>query len=453
MCSGEYFPKNHVPGVLEIDDGGKAFLNLEGSLTRGDLMRDFLLRLNSRERHLPIQGILKESARYVLLPDPYRDGGKTSYMGLSHENFASSTCLVSSSLISAKPEKVYGFEAQLDNLDEWIGKNSIRLTKTKSSFKASYRSPTKSKYKLAEFTIEISHDLETPWAPSAARELSLREHTRVTVRTRKANNYDWIEDSHRGLADLLTLLAGTQVYLAWPKVKLRGKNDCTYYYSRASGLTKKLSRHEHTLPLSLISADFGKIYESWHYKRQLYGPGLYLFLSVMRERKPYIENKFVNLVWGLESLHRRTASTAVNDKIQEKVNAIIEAVPGKHKRWLRGKLENAAEPSLKERLVDIFNDLPIIFDAKELDSFCAQCAGRRNDISHFGGIREDRDYDDFVSELNFLTNALFYLYYGVVLQRIGIEAEFIADWLVKGFKSAEIKQTFVAAGLTKFSPI
>lgn len=451
---GEYFPKNHVPGVLEIDDGGKAFLNLEGALSRGDdIMRVFLSKLNSEQRLLPIQGILKESARYVLLPAPYQNGGKASHMGLSHENFASSTCLVSPEIISAKPEKVYGFETLLDNLDDWIGRNSIRLAKTKTSFKASYRAPLKSKYKLTDFTIEIGHDLEAPFAPSIAREINLREHTRITVRTRRGNDYAWLEESHRSLADLLTLLTGTQVYLAWPRIKLRGKKDCTYYYSRASGVTKKLSRHEHTLPLSIISADFGKIYESWHYKRQLYGPGLYLFLSVMREQKTYIENKFVNLIWGLESLHRKTATANVNDKIQKKVSDIIEAVPRKHKRWLSSRLENAAEPSLKERLLNLFNDLPIVFDAKELDSFCAQCAGRRNDISHFGGIREDRDYDEFVSELNRLTNALFYLYYGVILQKIGIEANLIANWLFDGFKSVEIKRCFFAAGLTRYQSI
>lgn len=454
VADGDYAPKNHVSGVLEINDDGKAVLDLTGSLTRGGPMREFFRTFKSQKKCLAIQGILKESASYVLLPAPYRDGGRVLSKGISHELYASLTCIISSEFIPAQLEKVYDLNVLLENLDDWIGESSITVSKKGKSVKANYRAPTISRYQLNECILELSHELEAPWAPSHVREVLLREHTRISIKTRKPEKYEWVEESHGRITDLLSLLVGTQVFLDWPTIKLGTKKQaCKYYYARASGSTKKLNFHELTVPFSLIKDDFGILYQNWQNKRDLYGPGFYLFLSIMRGNKTYIENKFVNLIWGLESLHRKHTVIPTNIKMEEKIQEIIKAVPSKHKKWLSYQLKHAGEPSLRERLESLFKELPIAFDEKELITFSTQCANRRNDISHFGGIRGERNYDEFISELYSLTNALFYLYYALILQRTGIKDGLVANWLTVGYKSSQIKNMFTAAGLKTFAPV
>jgi len=94
------------------------------------------------------------------------------------------------------------------------------------------------------------------------------------------------------------------------------------------------------------------------------------------------------------------------------------------RRWLRGKLKYAAEPSLAERLFETFSSLPLKFDLVRLKKFCEDCQNDRNDISHYGGRRKkDQKYGDFMRDLDRQSDALAALYHFHLLNIIGVDAE------------------------------
>jgi hypothetical protein len=78
------------------------------------------------------------------------------------------------------------------------------------------------------------------------------------------------------------------------------------------------------------------------------GPGFYLYLGLRRGPPPYIENRFVTLITGLEALHRKIKNDAEERSVKEKVSRIIASVVNKNDRkWLTSRLKNAHEPNLE----------------------------------------------------------------------------------------------------------
>lgn len=160
----------------------------------------------------------------------------------------------------------------------------------------------------------------------------------------------------------------------------------------------------------------------------------------------YVEHRFVNLIWGLEAFHRKKggSSTAVAAKVKRILDKIDDA---NDKRWLAKRLEHAHEPSLEQRLFEIFKALPLGLDETKLRTFCHACAKLRNDISHFGGERHDVSYSEFLKDANVKSEALAILYHAVLLHEAGIDAKILRRWVFDNFLSAPIKIHFVQAGL------
>lgn len=156
----------------------------------------------------------------------------------------------------------------------------------------------------------------------------------------------------------------------------------------------------------------------------------------------YIEHRFVNLIWGLEAFHRKKGggSTAV----AAKVNRILDRIDdGNDKRWLAKRLEHAHEPSLEQRLFEVFKALPLGLDEKRfariLPSMC-KIAQR-----HFAfRWRATRCRLFRISEGR---QALSVLYHALLLHEAGIDEQILKRWAFHSFLSAPIRIHFVQAGL------
>jgi hypothetical protein len=150
----------------------------------------------------------------------------------------------------------------------------------------------------------------------------------------------------------------------------------------------------------------------------------------------YIEHRFVNLIWGIESLHRTLYPDA---KGPSSDRSIIEALIAKLKvdsnsdqrRWLKQQLQRDTEPTLQDRIIQTFETLPWDIDRGSLNSFAEKCQRRRNDISHFGGPRKDRNetYEAFLQDLLILSAALSHLYHAALLKEIDIPARTLRSCL------------------------
>lgn len=141
---------------------------------------------------------------------------------------------------------------------------------------------------------------------------------------------------------------------------------------------------------------------------------------------------------------------ATSDALAKKIQRIIEQVElAKDRRWLSGQLKDAHEPSLEQRIFEVFETLPIGLDTSRLRAFAKDCADRRNEISHFGGERQKGSYSDFVTDLEYKSGALSILYHALLLYEIGVDANLLRNHIYEGWLSRRAKYLFVKAGLSE----
>lgn len=446
----ELIPESSLAGNFKLDANGLAKLELHGMLSGG---RSFFDRQDGSLSGKSIRGILKESKRHVLLMELYPNGSSFSNIGISHEGYQALKTLVSQKAFPGTlPLGCYEVSFDLSGYDDWVLKNSLTTKRKKKRLTVSYAAPKNRSYKVGEGSlIKISHDLLAPFDGDRRRHVELTEVTTLSYSRRKPFPLKEATTIYNRFQDLLFLLTGASKNLDWPRLKLGSpRHFCTYYFFRQEFKQSEVKWHECWLRLIDVEDDFGEIFSTWQAKHEEIGPGFYLFIGTARAQKNYLENKYVSLIWGLESLHRKTKIEASeNEALKEKIKRILDSIPkAKDKSWLSKKLAHANEPSLQQRLSDIFSVLPFNFPQKELAEFCKSCADRRNDISHFGGQRHSQSYQGFVDEIKIKSDALMLLYHACILLEIGIDREVLRSIFKSSPSSFYKNETLKRAGLT-----
>lgn len=454
--SGHFAPGSAIAGTLNISRDGDISLELHGVLpsVTPPLERLFSVTKFSVSG---IQGRLKQSGQTVLLNDVHNNGGSVSFGGISHEKFSALSCLVSRAAYpECNTEVVFNkLQMRLDGYEAWMHSNSIRVTRTESSLRAECNVPEDTKYSLSDGSvIEFKHDLFGPFlGESTHHHLELREALTLVYTPSETSTAERLKKQYLLMSNLFLILTGSDYSLDWPTLVTgdtkETENHHRLYFLRSRNSVKPPEIHNAWIQFSDVKSNFGHLYESWQLKHEELGPGMSLYLGTRRGMRLYVEHRFVNLIWGLESLHRTVNKDNPPTKLEEKVERIIEQVAlSKDKNWLRKKLEHSAEPSLAQRLKETIEKLNLNIEKQALTDFCVFCADVRNDISHFGGNRKKEKYDDYLQDILKKTEALSWLYPAILLSEAGLEEHIIIKSFNEGRMAYKIKQVLRDANLS-----
>jgi len=281
--------------------------------------------------------------------------------------------------------------------------------------------------------------------------LEMREKATLAFKAALPLTLTQLQEKFGWFDDLFTILTNSEYSLCWPIIDdVDADRKYEWYFLRP--VTEQAAPQMHELPTNFLQlqGSLGNIVSNWMKKREEFGPGYYLYLGTRRGVKTYTENLFATLVWGLEALHRRkNIYDSEAEVTKETVARILDKIEDKSDHdWLKNRLQNAYEPALWRRIFDVLHCIPIEgIDEKRLEKFCRKCAGYRNQISHFGAQRQDKDYTTFVNELRRYSDAISYLYHMLILHDIGIDAQIINSMLHSGFYSYRLRSAFVEVGL------
>ncbi|WP_416047947.1 HEPN domain-containing protein [Cupriavidus basilensis] len=451
---GHFAPDGAVTGVLSIDSDGTIRLELDGSLaSEHDPWASIFDRGRDLSPEKAIQGKLKDSNRNVLLLGLRKNGGQVSSNGISYERFLAMQCLVSERNLPPlqKPLRFDALEVDLKGLEEWLRIGNIETTHWRSRITAKHRLPKPDVYRIDGGVLTIRYEISGPWAnrsPRRSHTLTLVESATISYAPTDRLSLSDMQSEYSMMQDLFILLTGCEYALDWPRLKV-GKTYYDLYFPRHRSSAEPPAWSDSWTNFVELQGCFGEVFSAWRRKRNEFGPGFYLYLGTRRGLKLYIEHRFVNLIWGLESLHRRKGDGASQSgKLQVKIERILRQVEGKADRaWLAKRLQNAGEPALHERIYESFSGLRLGLDSNHLRKFSEDCARRRNDISHFGGQRHDGAYKDFLLDVAAKADAVAYLYHALLLQEIGVDAEIIKRSVLDGPQSFPIKHAFRQAGL------
>jgi hypothetical protein len=264
-------------------------------------------------------------------------------------------------------------------------------------------------------TINFDIDGKAPFGMSG-NEASMKETATASLHFTSAFDLDELKKEYQLFEDLLILLTSTDFSLDWPSVQQNGNSRCRVYFRKVGDHTVGTAPRffQCVTSFTKIRGTFGTIWNTWRSKGEELGPALYLYLGTRRGIPLYVEHRFVNLIWGIEAFHRKKFSVSLTSRLNEKIQRILgEITRQKDKKWLAKKLENAHEPSLAERIDETISTVPLGLDAARLRTFSDRCAKLRNDISHFGGLRDGLSsvsYEKFALELHTKSEVLSTLY-------------------------------------------
>ncbi|MBN3864629.1 hypothetical protein HCU66_20570 [Pseudomonas frederiksbergensis] len=452
---GSVAPESAIAGVLTITTDGKISLELHGYLTSEE---DLVPRLfNELGSACPdILGRLKNTSEYVLLSDVYNNGGRAAFGGISFEKYGATSCLIGAQEFPSDREEIQydSLRIPLTGFEDWLCISSIDTIRTKRKLTSTYKTQKNIQYPLDDGSkLSIEFDLLGPYfGHSNSHSVKITEKIYLKYLTKDKQSSADMQKCFSSISDLFLVLTGSDFSMEWPFITIEGKKNTlrTYklYFLRSRTSAAPPAHYSSWLIFPHIRENFGQIFQQWQKKRKDLGPGMSLYLGTRRGIQLYVEHRFVNLIWGLESLHRTLNKDAPPTKLEEKVQRIIAQIAAtKDKRWLEGKLEHSAEPSLAERLVDCIKKLPLQIAPSEINTFCIECADRRNDISHFGGQRTPGSYDAFLQKIHSLNNALTYLYPAILLKECGFDDKLLNDVFTKGLMAGRIQRILQEVGL------
>ncbi len=445
---GNWAPGDAVSGRLTVDAQGLAKLDLDMPLPRGEGPGRMAILFEKELPHSAISGVLTGSEERVRVWDLLKGPSHLATKGPSHEQFVGQRCLIGRNL------DIVGLEPEFDTLicpledyDEWLGPGFIDVQIGPTTTTAVFERGAPRSWSGHRFQIEIRPSLRGGGDGRANRvewtvipELSLHGAT-MTVESA-------IELAGR-IEDFLVLLTDSERGLPFPSLAVGASSPVRLFYARTSRPEAPVKWHHAWVNFPQVADEFGGLLHRWLEIYDRYGPGIHLYLGNRRGSRTYTEFRFAAFVWGLEAMHRRDTPTAANTKLKDKVERILgNILLERDRRWARTKLPTTEEPPLSTRIFEVLRALPIGLDPEQLNAFAQRCTQRRNDISHFGGARDDGDYDDFIDEVSALTDALDLLYHARILHLMGLAPEKLWWWFVDGYREYPMRRTLEAAGLS-----
>jgi hypothetical protein len=420
-----------VPGQLKIDDKGIIELELHQSFS-GRIGGEAIFGVVEIDKEISIFGVLKKSEKYITLKKIRTNGAQIGHV--SYEKFVAEICLISNKKI--KTEKFNRIRIPLSNLNDWSHPGTFEhLKNTELTSAINMNLKESNSWALDDGTLKLVNHLEgkKPNTQTVKLDVSITSH--FSYELTQSTEIDDLLDKYHGLQDLLMILINDQASVGWPLLYWEDNEklqtvEC--YFKRARITENAFKWIDVTVPFPRIREKFGAMVTTWYEKRKTLGPGINLYLSILRNKSTYAENIFVNMVWGLEALDRRNdlnSDVMVKSKLEEKIQRISDIIKenkiltSDDRRWLMKALSRDNERSLAERLYDTFLHLNLDIEPTLLREFCDSCAHLRNDLSHHGGERTPGEYDKFITKLIPHLHALSTLYLLVMLDILQIENE------------------------------
>lgn len=424
-----YAPDSAIPGTLEIRSNGLIFIHLDRVIADLDGTQH-MLRGPGRAVG-DIAGVLR-TLRQFILKDVTSHGGSYNSNGPSNERFRARLCLISEGeygRIGPNPqcEKI---AIDLVGLEDWLWIPPVRIKRTRKGSVAFLEDSTQAKYQINGGIIHVNTQITR--SPSGTDDRMIDQRSLLQYIPNTPLDIDQAEIFHVRVQELLLLLTNRLRQCPWPLLTLVGHQNRFILYSYSPTIRSDESNALPWTRFQWVKGAFGKMLDTWILKREEFGSAMYLYIGTRRNISLYVENRFANLIWGLEAFHRQMGEVD-KTKLEKKIGRILaglsQDLSRKDRIWLEDVLRRAGEPSLKVRLIALFARLPLELPAGTEGGFAEECGCRRNDLSHFGGQRNRGSYQDFVRDLHRLVVALEPIYHSLILQIIGLPEDILKSLL------------------------
>ena len=445
-----------IPGTLIVTDEGKVQLQLEGALWLENPEVSFQWD-ESRwfSADTSIAGCLGDYGGdgYVLLYRLLRTDFSLPDATPIRQSYDAELCFHNDAAFPAgfDLDHFHTLRIELGGLEEWLRLESIDVG---YEYRDGNRTELTVSYNNHEFEYETTLAkvavenliLGVPFArlsDALTSDVHIWQTNFLVYEPKEQSSLTELRSAYQRIEEVIALLLGRYFRLDWPQLVAKsGEFDAWYklYYSRGPKREKLPYYYFLWTTFHTVRDRFGDLLNRWQINASRYGAAYELYMASMQTPLPHPEHQFVNLVWAIESLHRNwqlegeesERVTRRKERIQTILEKYGEPAEKKLHDWLKGKIRYAYEPTLQERIVEVFQRLPFEIDSKQLQAFAERCAKRRNGISHEGGRQPGESAESFRADIGELAEALQYLFHALLLYEIGFTPELLIKAMTEG---------------------
>lgn len=180
---------------------------------------------------------------------------------------------------------------------------------------------------------------------------------------------------------------------------------------------------------------------NWIENSEAIKPVYDLFFGDIYMSKMYHEMRFLMLMQGIETYHRRRRKNIVSDSTEHatRIQNILNSVPAECRKWLEGRLEYSNEPPLRQRIKEILSELPT--DLKKLigqeSKFIYKVVATRNYLTHYNESLAEKAFKP--NQLAHVIRKLRMILVFILLQEMGMDKESIGAFMTK---NDQVRQNF-----------
>lgn len=353
-----------VPGSLRFEPGGDIELKLHGPLED--------TRAISYERQDIILGREDGSGTEITAT------GCWGWVSPTSSDYTASMLLVGQHFSELDDIKLEWMSVRYHNVEECVGITGISETLEKGdqglkTLRIEYTPPEHVIAKLGEFTVKAEFRASVDRTPFG-RELRQRTFLRAETASER-HITDFLDGPFQCIHYLVEFVAGNRLPVL--EIQCGNKRDPlpvnkdSIEYSPiavvASGQPSPLPlprlKEVDRLSFALSSLDdrFEIAIQSWQKACDLFAPTFDGYFTVLRHPSIPVVLRFLSLVHALESYNRRTGTNVEQPREEHKhwLSTVLEAVPEEYRTRLKGKLAHSNEPTLRQRMKELLNDVPV----------------------------------------------------------------------------------------------
>jgi hypothetical protein len=289
-----------------------------------------------------------------------------------------------------KDLKFSSIQVRFSYLNEWVGITGIKILKDRDEISIVYKDQGKLRASINnKLTISIVFEPKTTFALIQGK-AGIKQNVFIELNSSDLIMFEELQKIIRNIQNFLTLGISKPIY----PLNIIGKKGKNRIVTILHELPVWLPKSEETLTAwdmlfvyKDISEQFESMLRNWFKKGDLLESMLNLYFGTIYNPHLYLENQFLNIVQAIESYHRKTQTNydLLEDQHNRRIIEILNSVPEKYKKWLRGKLEFSNEPSLRRRLKDILESCPVSLRQAigNENKFIDKTTSTRHYLTHF----------------------------------------------------------------------
>jgi hypothetical protein len=328
----------------------------------------------------------------------------------------------------------------LYNLFNWFNNSGFEHennSNSSSNLTIKYLQPRGNTFSISDtFKIDINFVLPHSYY-GINNEISLSEECDISFIYSNNPSFEDILSDVTTFQQFITLLTFEQSYPTSIRFKNSDSKSITCYYSNTYYNSRYVLKYpgKHLITYKDIQDKFEDILINWFTNFVLFEPSFQLLLLSFRDFHNYDNDRFLAILRGLESYHRRTSKETkfTNEVFQQNKDYIIDVVKweGKNKFWLEETLKFANELSLRTRLKMIITKNNNHFTTStipNINEFVGIVVNHRNYLIHYSQELEEHQINS--TNLSKYTKIATGLLICSLLEQVGIEQSYYTEKLL-----------------------